>query len=301
MNNIRSMDLNLLVVFDALFDERSVTRAATRLALTQPTVSGSLKRLRETFADQLFVRTSHGVLTTPRAEALAGPIKEFLAGARALVGPERFEPAKAEGTVKLCGSDYMQRTVLLPLIRAIRMQAPKLWASISPRPSNVVLSEWMVRGEIDLCVSAREVVPPEIISRGLYHDQYVCIARKKHPLKVRRISIEQLCAFEHLLVDPSGRDPSGPVDKALAKLGRKRNVAIAVPTFDRLLELLKTDDFLAFVPGRLLRRRESEFKVFETNLAVPTIEVVASWHPRLSGDARHRWLRDVLIKVASRQ
>ena len=101
-------DLNLLVAFDALFDERSVTRAAERLAVTQPTVSGLLKRLRRTFSDQLFLRTSHGILPTPRAEALAGPVKNLLASAQSLVTPETFDPAVAETTTKICGSDYLQ-------------------------------------------------------------------------------------------------------------------------------------------------------------------------------------------------
>src|SRR5215470_10946452 len=92
MSNIRNIDMNLLAVFDALFDERSVTRAAGRLALTQPTVSGMLQRLRRTFSDPLFVRTSHGILSTPRAEALAGPIKELLANAQLLVTADAFEP-----------------------------------------------------------------------------------------------------------------------------------------------------------------------------------------------------------------
>jgi DNA-binding transcriptional LysR family regulator len=113
--------------------------------------------------------------------------------------------------------------------------------------------------------------------------------------------VEQLCAFEHLIVDPVGGDPSGPVDSALAKLGHRRRIAIAVPTFDRLLELLKVDDFVAFVPERLLRRWKADLKVFETNLAVPPIDVVVTWHPRLTGDAQHKWLRNVLIRAVSLQ
>ena len=101
MKNIRSVDLNLLVVFDALFDERGVTRAAARLAVTQPTVSGLLKRLRRTFADPLFLRTSHGILPTRRAEALAGPIKDLIASAQSLVTPEVFDPATAETTIRI--------------------------------------------------------------------------------------------------------------------------------------------------------------------------------------------------------
>jgi DNA-binding transcriptional LysR family regulator len=286
----------LLAVFDALFDERSVTRAADRLAVTQPTVSGLLKRLRRTFADALFVRTSHGILPTPRAEALAGPIKDLLANARSLITPEAFHPAAAETTITLCGSDYMQHAVMSPLIEEIRKLAPKIRVSISPRPAAGV-ADLLARGEIDLCISAREVALPDLPSRLLYRDRYICVARQKHPLKTNRISLKQLCAFDHLLVDPTGRSLSGPIDSMLASLGHHRRVAIAVPTFHILFDILNSDDFIAFVPERLMRKRRSDLRVFETNVAMPAIEVVANWHPRVSGDAQHKWLRELLVKV----
>jgi DNA-binding transcriptional LysR family regulator len=124
-----------------LFDERSVTRAAQRLAVTQPTVSGLLKRLRRTFSDQLFLRTSHGILPTPRAETLAGPVKELLANARSLVKPEAFDPATAETTIKICGSDYNQYAVISPLVVAIRKIAPKIKVIVAPRPNANALAD----------------------------------------------------------------------------------------------------------------------------------------------------------------
>ena len=296
MTNIRNIDMNLLVVFDALFDERSVTRAADRLAVTQPTVSGLLKRLRRTFSDQLFVRTSHGILPTPRAEALAGPIKDLLANAQSLIKPESFDPAAAETTIKLCGSDYMQYAIMSPLIEEIRKLAPKIKVSISPRPAAGV-SDLLARGEIDLYISARELALPDLPSRLLFHDRYICVARKKHPLKTHRISVKQLCAFDHLLVAPTGGSFSGPIDNMLAILGHHRRVAVAVPTFHILFDILDSEDFIAFVPERLLRKRRSDLMVFETNVAMPAIEVVANWHPRVSGDAQHKWLRELLVKV----
>jgi DNA-binding transcriptional LysR family regulator len=157
--NIRSIDMNLLCVFDALFDERSVTRAAGRLSVAQPTVSGMLQRLRLAFSDQLFVRSSHGILPTPRAEALAGPIKDLLANAQLLVREEAFDPAAAEGTIKLCGSDYLQHAVIAPLITELRQRAPQLKALVSPRPASGV-ADLMARGEIDLCFSLRELADP---------------------------------------------------------------------------------------------------------------------------------------------
>ena len=298
MNNIRSIDLNLLAVFDALFDERSVTRAASRLALTQPTVSGMLQRLRQTFADELFVRTSHGILSTPRAEALAGPIKELLAGAQQLVTAKSFDPASAEGSVRICASDYLQHAVVTPLISTLRKRAPRLKVLVAPRqePS---LTELMARGEIDLYVCNRDVAEPDLMSRTLYRDRYICIARKRHPLKAPRISLKELCAFDHLLVHPTGRSLSGPVDTALSAVGQQRRVAAAVPTFHILFELLKSDDFLAFVPARLLRNRHADVRTFEIGLKIPPFEVIASWHQRVSRDARHQWLRETIAAVAS--
>jgi DNA-binding transcriptional LysR family regulator len=301
MRNIRTVDLNLLVVFDALFDERSVTRAADRLAVTQPTVSGLLKRLRRTFSDQLFLRTSHGILPTSRAEALAGPVKDLLASAQSLVTPEAFDPATAETTIKICGSDYLQHAVISPLIEAIRKVAPKIKVLVAPRPAANTLADLFTRGEMDLCISAREVVLPDLTSRLLYRDRYICVARKKHPLKARRISVKQLCAFDHLLVDPIGESFSGAVDTILSKLDYPRRVAMAVPTFHLLFDILGSDDFIAFVPEGLLRKRRSDLKVFEINLPLPAIEVLATWHPRLNEDAQHKWLRELLVKVAKAQ
>jgi DNA-binding transcriptional LysR family regulator len=106
-----------------------------------------------------------------------------------------------------------------------------------------------------------------------------------------------LCAFDHLLVDPTGRSLWGPLDNVLAALDERRRVAVAVPSFHILFELLNSDDFIAFVPARLLRSRPSNIRVFETGLNVPPFDVTATWHPRMSGDARHEWLRQTLVRV----
>jgi DNA-binding transcriptional LysR family regulator len=297
MANIRKIDLNLLSAFDALYDERSVTRAAARLSLTQPTVSGMLNRLRYMFSDPLFVRSSHGIVATPRAEAIAGPIKELLEKAQSLAGVPAFTPADAEGTIKLIASDYIQHAVVVPLISVLRRRAPKLKVLVAPR-QELGVTERMGRGEIDLYISSRDVSDPDLPSLALYRDRFVCVARKRHSFKGKRLPLGQLCKLDHLLVHPTGRNLKGPADEALAAIGYERRVAVAVPSFHVLFELLTTDDYVAFVPERVLRGRQLSVKVFDTGLKMAPIEVIATWHPRVTEDARHVWLRETLASVA---
>lgn len=296
MTNIRAIDLNLLAAFDAMFDELSVTRAADRLAVTQPTASGMLKRLRETFADELFVRTSHGLIPTPRAEALAGQVKTLLRDAESLFSEKAFDPSVAEVTFRISATDYMQHTVVLPALKRIHAQAPCCRVAAMPR-SRLRLADQLTRGEVDVCICARETVPPGMAMRLLYRDRYVCIARSSHPLHGKVLPADQITSFDHLLVDPTGESFVGPVDIALAKSGQERRVAVIVPTFSSLFELLADDDFLAFVPKRLFDVHGQGMKILETDAVTPDLEVVATWHARFNGDARHEWLRNMLYET----
>lgn len=298
MTNIRTVDLNLLVAFDAIFDELSVTRAAKRLNVTQPTASGMLRRLRETFGDELFLRTSHGLLPTPRAEELAAPIKALVQRADAILLPGIFDPAHALVTFRLSASDYMQQTVVLPAIRRLRRLAPNSRVAAMPR-SPARLGEQLIRGEIDVCVCARETVLAEMKTDTLFLERYVCVGRKGHRLQEGFLPLKQLTESNHLLVDPSGRSFVGPIDAALAAAGVKRRIAATLPTFSNLFSLLRNEDFLAFVPERLVALMRSELKVFDTELVIPNFEVVAMWHPRFDGEPRHVWLRKIIMDVAT--
>ncbi len=300
MTNIRSVDLNLLLIFDVLFDERSVTRAARRLAVTQPTMSGSLKRLRQTFSDQLFLRTSHGILPTPLAESLAEPIKNLIANAQALMTPKAFDPATAETTVRICGGDYVQHTIVGPFIRAIRSLAPRVHVVIAPRLAGEALTELSARGEMDIAITSREAVPPDLTSRLLLRERYLCVARRKHPLKAGQISLDQLCAFDHLLVSPGGDRLSNAIETILTRQRRQRRAAVIVPTYHLLFDILDSEDFIAYVPEGLLRK-QTTLKVFKSDFTLPAVDVLASWHPRQNGSARHKWLRELLFKVSRMQ
>ena len=185
------------------------------------------------FSDPLFVRSSHGIVATPRAAAIAGPIKELLQKVQSLASATTFAPMEAEGTIKLIASDYIQHAVVAPLISALRRHAPKLKVLVSPR-QELGVTELMARGEIDLYISSRDVADPDLSSLPLYRDRFICVARKRHPLKGRQISLRQLCNFDHLLVHPTGRSLWGSADETLAAIGYKRRVAVALPSFHML-------------------------------------------------------------------
>lgn len=299
MADIRNVDFALLVAFDALFDELSVSRAAERLSLTQPTVSGMLNRLRHLFGDPLFVRTQRGILPTPRADALATPIKALLDDAKALVSPATFEPATSEMTFSIAVNDYMQYALVIPFIEALREQAPRVRIAILP-PIIAGLTGKLMRGEVDLVVTIPEFSDPDLPSRLLYREHYVGIVRKQHPLKRTRITVEEFCRYDHLLVSPTGGSFTGPTDEAMSRHGLTRNVMVSLPSFHVLLDVVRTIDYIAMVPERLLRGRRRDFRVFEPPVAIPGFDVIVCWHERFGRSPAHQWLLGLLAEVAGR-
>ncbi len=287
----------MLVAFNALYDVRNVTRAAERLALTQPTVSGMLTRLRDLFGDPLFVRTQHGVLPTPRADDLAEPIKVLLSNVEALVAPTEFDPASAAMTVSISANDYMQHSLIVPLIRSLRKKAPGIRLALLPAYITG-LADKLARGTIDLAVTIPEFASPDLLRSLLYTERYVCVARKGHPLNGKKLSLEDYCRFDHVIVSPTGGSFEGPADQALADLGASRRVSVSLPSFHVLLETIRTDDFLALVPERLLYGKTAGLKLFEPPITVPDFDVIASWHHRVDKDPAQRWLRALLTSVA---
>lgn len=288
----------MLVAFDALYDARSVTRAAERLALTQPTVSGMLTRLRDLFGDPLFVRTQHGVLPTPRADDLSEPIKALLSDAEELIAPAEFDPTSATVTVSISANDYMQHSVIVPLIRSLRKNAPGIRLAILPAYI-AGLTDKLARGAIDLAVTTPEFAGTDLPRILLYTERYVCVTRKGHPLNGKKLSLEDFCQFDHIIVSPTGGSFEGPADQALADLGARRKVSVSVPSFYVLLETIRADNFLALVPERLLRGRTSGLKLFEPPITIPDFDVIACWHHRVDKDPAQRWLRGVMGSVAA--
>lgn len=296
MTDIRRIDLNLLVVLDTLLDERNVSRAATRLSLTQPTVSGMLHRLRAMFDDPLFVRAQRGILPTPRAQALAEPLKQWPADADALVRPATFNPKMTELTFTISVNDYLQYALIVPLVGVLRREAPNIRLAVKPVIAD--LSVALMRGDIDLAVTIPDVVPPEAHSCVLYNERYIGVVRSEHPLAGVAVSLEDFCRFDHVLVSPTGGAFEGPTDQALSAIGRQRPVHLSVPNFLVLPDILLTNDIIAVVPERLLRAQDGKLRAFEPPVDIPGFDLVAVWHPRVDDEPAHNWIRERIRAVA---
>lgn len=294
--DIRSVDLNLLKAFDALMDERSVTRAATRLSLTQPAVSGMLNRLRDSFGDPLFARTPRGVTPTPRAEALSGSVKRVLAEIEAMLKPDAFDPAAADFTVSIAATDYALRAVLVPFIAAMRPLAPGIRTAVH-QVNDATVQQRLERGELDLALLTPETAPPDLHARQLFEERYVCALRQNHPaLSSSELSLNLFCELDHAVVSLAGGGFRGATDEALEGIGRSRRVVLSVPSFVMLLDVLRDSDLVALVPRRLVVDSPG-LLLIEPPLPVRGFTKVAAWHARTHEDPGHRWVRSVLFQT----
>jgi DNA-binding transcriptional LysR family regulator len=299
LRDLRRTDLGLLAALDALLEERSVTRAAARLAVTQPTVSGMLARLRKLFGDPLFVRTQSGLLPTPRALAIAPGLKQWLNDAGALVAGPAFEPVSARWTTAIAANDYIQSALIVPFLTRLRASAPHARVAVRPAQTDRV-AETLANGELDLNITGTTETPSyDLHSRVLYEERYVGVVRKDHPLKGQHaVSLDGFCSYPHVLVSPTEGRFAGPTDQALARLGRVRHVTLSVPGFLVLPDILQAGDLIAVVPERVLRGHPPDLRTFTPPLTIPTFSVVALWHARLHKDPAHRWFRELLAATA---
>lgn len=297
--DIRHLDFNLLKTLDALLDERSVTRAAERLSLTQPAVSGMLTRLRESFGDPLFVRAQRGMVPTLRAEQLAAPVKQLLSDIEQMLQPQAFDPATAQMIVSMASTDYALRAVVVPFLSALRLQAPNIRVAV--QPVNVQhLAGQLDRGDIDLALVTPDSTAPGLHAAALFDERYVCVMRAGHPdAAAKTWSLERFCSLDHVLVSPSGGSFQGVTDQALARIGRSRRVTLSVTSFLVLPEILRTSDLIAVVPRRLALHADG-LVMLEPPVEVPGFSKTLAWHERTHHDPGQQWLRTLLIDTCRR-
>ncbi|MDG2955345.1 LysR family transcriptional regulator [Bisgaard Taxon 10/6] len=298
MKDLRTLDLNLLKAFDVLMDEKNVSKAAERLAITQPAMSGILVRLRESFDDPLFVRVQRGMAPTNRALALAQPIKQLLSDVEQLLKPHTFDPQTVEMTIRIACTDYAMRAVIVPFLHVLKRRAPKIKVAVLAINEST-LQHQLEQRLLDFALVTPDFHAPDIHAKSLYDEQYVCAVHHDHPIaKQNSLSLEQFCQLEQALVSYHGGSFSGVTDEALAKLGLSRNVSLSVQNFIVLPDLLAQSDLLAVVPKRLVSNLP-QLKLFEPPLAIQGFTKTLIWHERTHRDPAYRWLRELMIEACS--
>lgn len=295
--NIRNVDLNLLYVLHILLQERSVSKAAIRLHLTQPTVSGMLSRLRETFNDPLFIRVSHGLEPTTQALSLRDDLNRLLTDIDTLIQGAPFDPATSEATIRLSTNDYMQYVFLVPAILQLKQQATHMKFAIV-QPEIGTLHSKLVAGDIDLAVTIPEFSDLRLRSQKLYTEQYVAVVRKAHPIARQKLTLKKFLALEHAIVSPTDAEFVGPTDIALAAINKKRNVSVSTSSFFSLLELVVSSDQIALLPHRLADKFTDRLTLMPPPLKVPGFDAILVWHQRTDQDPVRTWVAKGLAEFA---
>ena len=307
--NFRTLDLNLLRVFDVVMTERSVTRAAERLSMTQPAVSNALRRLREATRQDLFTPTSTGVTPTRQALELWPSVRAALGGLREVFEPLDFDPRRDARSFTLAMADATAAVIVPPLVRALDAEQAKAdlrFIPLASRDPRMLLEQ----GEADLALGFFPELPGAIAAEGhgssmqlehLWSCEYVCVMRRDHALAAQpTLTLDAFCGAKHLRVSFAGRQ-RGFVDDALQRLGRTRQVMITVNQFHSAGCVVRQSDLLTVLPRSFVPATgfASELTCRALPFGMPGIDVALLWHRRHEHDAAQRWLRATLRHAAA--
>lgn len=315
---LSTLDLNLLLVFDALYAERSVTRAGHRLGLSQSAVSHALGRLRDRVGDALFTRGGDGMVPTPRARVIAGRVHSALAEMQAALADTGFDPAVSERCFTIAADPYV-RAILLPrLIAVLRRRAPGIELRVLPGFS--AITETLDSGGVDLAVASYREVPERFGSLDLLHERHVWALRADHPAAASPLTLDRLAALPHLIrviagdedatsaLPGSGRglvrraiqDDGGAFARALAGLGSQPTVRLTIPDSYAALAVVGESDLAALVPERIGQALSTRFGLvlFDPPYPSPPIPLSMVWEHGRGADPAMEWLRALIQEVA---
>ena len=306
--NFRTLDLNLLRVFDVVMAERNLTRAAERLSITQPAVSNALKRLRESVGEDLLTRAATGVRPTPRAEALWPEVRTALGHLRAALSPGEFNPQTDAASFRIAMADATAALFMPPLVAQI--ESTEALASVRVLPlATRDPSEMLERGDADLAIGYFPETVPALTSQGsdsplrhahLHDSEYVCVMREGHPLAAGELTLDAFCAADHLLVNFAGR-PYGLADQALAALNRKRRIVLTVNQYFTAGRVVANSNLLTVLPAYFVEATGYDEHVVTRPLPfdLAGLHVAMVWHQRNDRSSAHHWLRARLLEAAA--
>ena len=308
--NFRTLDLNLLRVFDALMSEGSLTRAAEVLAITQPAASHALKRLNAAVGEALFVRNAFGMTPTPRAEALWPQVRNALAALQQALAPGEFDPQSQAVNFRLAMTDATA-ALLTPALVAV-IEREKALCNLRVLPLTTHEPRRLIQqGEVDLALGHFPETITALLGAGrdsalrharLYDTRYVCVMRRGHPLADRPLTLDAYCQAHHLLASATGR-PQGYVDQALTALGRQRRVVMSVNQYYTAGRVVTQSDLLSVLPLAFLPAtgHVAELLVRELPFDLGAMQVSMLWHMRHDAEPAQRWLRARVLHSAGVQ
>ncbi len=297
-NTLRGIDLNLLVILDALLAERHVSRTASRLNMSQPAVSHALARLRHLFDDPLLIRRDGQLVLSTRALEVAPALTEALRQLREVLGPGGFDPAKEKRTFRLAMSDYGSAVVLPGLLKRIRLEAPGIDLVITQSSRETMLRQ-VLDGDCDLAVGVFPDLPERIEVEQLSIEHFACLADRERLGGQGRLDIDAYLARPHVLVAMKDH-ASTEIDTALHAIGRARRIAVTLPHWGNAPRLIQGTDLVLTVARKALALHEHDpaVVVFEPPFPIPPFPFVQVWHERRGGDPAHQWLRNAVAGVS---
>ena len=295
----RRVDLNLVVVFDAIYRARNLTAAGRYLALSQPAMSHALGRLRHAFKDPLFVRLPGGLVPTPFAEEIAPALAQALAAIRASFERSGFDPSRSTRIFGIVMSDIGEVVLLPAIAREVAREAPRVQLRTFDMADRE-LRDALSSGAVDLAVRANFEPGGGLRRAALYDIRYLSVVRADHPI-LRSRSSEDFGRARHLLVKPKGRTMGHGevVQRALTARGVKATIGVQVENFHGVAALLAESDLVATIPAGLAMSlsRIAGVRTFEPPIALPTIKNSLFWHERYQLDAGNAWLRKIVLRL----
>ncbi|WP_068074251.1 LysR family transcriptional regulator [Novosphingobium lentum] len=291
--NLRAVDLNLLVILDALLDEAHVSRAANRLNLSQPATSASLARLRQLFGDPLLERAEGAMRLTPVAEALRGRLKDLLADTHALLDLQPEALRTVQKVVRIATADHLAIRIADQLHRLLSETAPGIDLVFQPYHGAVGALEALGKGAIDLSISILPTAAPPITREEFMRERWRVIMRKDHPAATN-FDLDQWLAFPHINVSGRG-EVRAALDDKIAALGRTRRIALVVPSFLMVAPLVQRSDFLSVIPTLSLPLASIEdFAIFKPPIVLEEFPIHIAWHARHDVDVAVQHVRSTI-------
>lgn len=298
--------MNLLRTLDALFVDKSVTRAAERLCISQPAMSGALQRLREYFNDPLLIRMGRDMVLTPLAEVLVAPVRESLLQVQSTLETRpSFDPGVSRRKLNVAMSDYGAFVLMPPLLRRLAVDAPLMTCHVEP--IGCAMFERMEAGELDLLVTVESceiatryrASERDLQMRKLFYDDFVCVVDANHPAVGDTLTIEHYEALPHILVR-FGMDLDTLVERAWQIAGLDVTIAATAPSFSSMLFMLSGTRMIATVQRRLAQALAASLRlrILECPVKITALQQALVWHPRSDFDPAHQYLRQALVDAA---